>query len=146
MPNRSFHFLRESDHLIVGFSASNPAEERHLFAGVDQVRQTRQVFFAGTDAGPLSDQRTGRTLSREISTAYVAGQHNHANSAVSNCALHRDMQNALELLRVRYQLAVVATLLEQIFRVGLLKISRADFAGGNVRGDGKHWSVASMGI
>src|SRR5271154_3074451 len=56
------------------------------------------------------------------------------------------MKNALELLRVRDHLAVVAAFLEQDFRMSLLKISRADLAGRNMRCDREHRSIASMSI
>ena len=146
MRSRSFNFLRESDDLIVSVFASNSAEERHFLTGVDQLRQTRQVLFTGTDAWPATDQRPRCPLGGHIRTTYVAGQHDHAYPAFSKCALHRDVKHALELLRVRNQLAIVAAFLEQDFRVGLLKISRADLTRGNMRGDRKHRSIASMSV
>src|ERR1700689_2815668 len=58
--NRCFHFLRESDQLIVGVVASDSTEERNFLTGVDQLRQTRQILFTRTDRWPATDERTRR--------------------------------------------------------------------------------------
>src|SRR5208282_1047945 len=114
--------------------------------GVDQLRQTRQVLVAGTDARPVTDQRTGCPLGRKIRTTHVAGEHDHAYPAFTNCALHRDVKNALELLGVRDQLAIMAAFLEKNFRMRLLEVSRADLAAGYMRRDREDRSIAAMSI
>jgi len=44
------------------------------------------------------------------------------------------------------QLAVVAALREELFRVGLLKVSTPDFAARNLRGDRQNGNAAAMTV
>jgi len=60
--------------------------------------------------------------------------------------LHRDLERARHLLRIRDHLAVVATLREEVLRVGLLEVSAADLMGGDLRGNGEHGHTAPVAI
>jgi len=60
--------------------------------------------------------------------------------------LHRDLEDAGHLLGMGNQLAVVAALREELFRVGLLKVSTPDFAARNLRGDRQNGNAAAMTV
>jgi len=70
-------------------------------------------------------------------TRYAAARHR---------GLHRDLERARHLLRMRHQLAVVATLREEVLGVSLLEISAADLIGRDLRSNGENGNTAAVAI
>ena len=89
--------------------------------------------------------RRGRLLDR-IAQGDVSGQGDHRDAAPRERGLHGDLQDAGHLLGLGHQLAVVAALGEEMLRMGLLEVSAADLAAGNLRGDGEDRHTAAVAV
>src|SRR5260370_12468258 len=76
----------------------------------------------------------------------IAGNGNDSNTAFGDGSLHGNLEHARHLLRLRYQLAVMAALREQMLGIGLLKISAANFLARNLCGDGEDWNAAALTV
>src|ERR1700757_5162775 len=76
----------------------------------------------------------------------IAGNGNDSNTALGNCSLHGNLEHARHLLRLRYQLAVMAALREKMFGISLLKISAANFSARNLCGNGDDGNAAALTI
>ncbi len=87
--------------------------------------------------GPLSDG---------IQQGHVAREDDDGDTTTRDRGLHRDLENPGHLLGVGNQLAIVAALREELFRVGLLEVSAPDFAGWNLRGDRENGNAAAMTV
>jgi hypothetical protein len=87
-----------------------------------------------------------RLLFDGLAQGHVSGDGDHRNAAPRERRLHGDLQDAGHLLGLGDQFTVVAALREEVFRLGFLKISAADFTAGNLRGDGENWDAAAMGV
>src|ERR1700751_2214886 len=76
----------------------------------------------------------------------IAGKGNDSNATLGDGGLHRDLQYSRHLLRLRHQFAVMAALREEMFGIGLLKISAANFLARNLCGDGEDWNAAALTV
>src|ERR1700758_154200 len=76
----------------------------------------------------------------------IAGNGNDSNTALGDGGLHGNFEHARHLLRLRYQLAVMAALREEMLGIRLLKISAADFPARNLCGDGEDGNAAALTV
>src|ERR1700747_1342446 len=76
----------------------------------------------------------------------IARKGNDRNTTLGDGRLHGDFEHARHLLRLRYQLAVMAALREDMFGISLLKISTANFSARNLCGDGEDWNAAALTV
>src|ERR1700721_4752248 len=76
----------------------------------------------------------------------VAGQNDHGNSAARGGGSHRSLKRARHLRWSRDQLAVVAALLEQKFRMRLLEIVGTDLGAWNMCRDRENRHGTAMAI
>src|ERR1700745_2350644 len=76
----------------------------------------------------------------------VAGNGNHSNTALRDGSLHGNLEHTRHLFRLRYQLARMAALREEMLGIGLLKISAANFLARNLCGDGEDWNAAALTV
>jgi hypothetical protein len=60
--------------------------------------------------------------------------------------LHGNLKHTGHLFGLRNQLAIVAALREEMFRVGLLEVSAADFIAGDLRRDGQDRNPAAVAV
>mgnify|MGYP003694065471 CR=1 FL=1 len=89
--------------------------------------------------------RRGR-LPHGVAQGDIAREGDDRDAAARHRGLHRDLERARHLLRMRHQLAVVAALREEVLRVGLLEVSAADLVGGDLRGNGENGHTAAVAI
>src|ERR1700757_1862882 len=75
-----------------------------------------------------------------------AGNGNDSNTALRNCSLHGNFEHARHLLRLRYQLAVMAAWRKDMLGIGLLKIPAANLSARNLCGDGEDWNAAALAV
>jgi hypothetical protein len=68
----------------------------------------------------------------------IAGHHHDRHAALPDRLADCDFQGARHLIGVRYELAIVAALLEQDLGMRLLEIAAPDLGRGNLRRDGQH--------
>ena len=87
-----------------------------------------------------------RLLFHRIAQGDVSGDGNHRNSSPRERGLHRNLQNARHLFRLRNQFAIMAALREKMFWFGLLKISTPDFIAWDLRRDGQDGNTATVTI
>ena len=78
-----------------------------------------------------------RFFRRHPGEATSPGQNENADAAARNRILHGNLQETRHLFFGAHQLAVVAASQRQRLRMRFLEKVRADFAGGNLRGDGE---------
>ena len=76
----------------------------------------------------------------------VAGKNDDGYAASRDRRLHRGLEDARHLLWLRDQLAVVAALLEEMFRVGLLEVPAPQLRARNLGGDGDHGNPVALAI
>src|ERR1700757_792922 len=76
----------------------------------------------------------------------IAGNGNDSNTALRNCSLHGNFEHARHLLRLRYQLAVMAAWRKDMLGIGLLKIPAANLSARNLCGDGEDWNAAALAV
>jgi hypothetical protein len=91
-------------------------------------------------------KRQARTFAHRVVQGDVAREDDDRDAAARHRGLHRDLERARHLLRVRHQLAVVATLRKEVLRVGLLKVSAADLTGGDLRGNGENRYAVTVAV
>ena len=100
----------------------------------------------GQTVGLASGKWTLGAFVDGISHRHIAWQGNHCNPASRERSLHRNLEYARHLGRLRDQLAIVAALSKEIVRVSLLKISAADFNAWNLCRDSQHGYAAAVTI
>src|SRR4051812_5852715 len=76
----------------------------------------------------------------------IAGNGNDSNTTFGYGGLHGNLEHARHLLRLRYQLAVMAALREEMLGISLLKISAANFPARYLGGDGEDWNAAALTV
>ena len=76
----------------------------------------------------------------------IARYHDHRHSSLGDCFANGRLNDPRHLGGARDELYVMAALLEQEFRMGLLKVCRADFGTRNVRRNGDDRRTTSMAI
>src|SRR5882724_1948722 len=76
----------------------------------------------------------------------IAGNGNDSNATLGDGGLHGNLEHARHLLRLRYQLAVMAALREEMLGISFLKISTANFPARNLSGDGEDWNAAALTV
>ena len=76
----------------------------------------------------------------------VAGNGDHGDAAAREGGLDCDFKHAGHLLRLRNQLALMAALCKDLLRACFLKIVAANFAAGDLRGNGEHGDAAAVAI
>src|SRR5246127_2879264 len=76
----------------------------------------------------------------------IAGKGNDSDTALRNCSLHGNLEHARHLLRLRYQLAVMAALREEMLGISLLKISATNFPARDLCGNSEDWNAAALAV
>src|SRR6266853_1521683 len=76
----------------------------------------------------------------------IAGNGNDSNTALGDGSLHGNLEHARHLLRLRYQLAVMAALREEMLGISLLKISTANFPARNLCSNSEDWNAAALTV
>ena len=141
-----FNFGRELHQLLVSAGAAAAAHERDIAGVADKLRQLAQLFFRRSDRRQRRMIPVAAGALRGGLQRHVAGQHHHRDAAVNHRFTHGDGQHLRNLFRGGDQLAVVAAFAEQFLRMGLLKIAAADFAGGDVGGNGQYRYMVTMTV
>jgi hypothetical protein len=86
------------------------------------------------------------TLFNGVSQGDISRNDHDGNTAPGDCGLYGNLQDAGHLLGLRNQFAIMAALREEVFRVGLLKISAPNFIAWNLRGDRQDGNAASVTV
>src|SRR5579864_5249094 len=76
----------------------------------------------------------------------IAGKGNDSNTALGDGSLHGNLEHARHLLRLRYQLAVMTALREEMLGISLLKISAANFPARNLCSNSEDWNAAALTV
>src|SRR5216684_4149822 len=76
----------------------------------------------------------------------IAGNGNDGNTAFGDGSLHGNLEHARHVRRLRYQLAVMAALREEMLGISLLKISAANFPARNLCGNSEDWNAAALTV
>jgi hypothetical protein len=90
--------------------------------------------LAGQKTRGFRQRRLGNGLKCDITRNY-----NDRDAAITHRLPDRDLQNAGHLVGAGDQLTIVTALLEQIFRMGFLKIPGTELGRRHLRRNGKHW-------
>jgi hypothetical protein len=81
-----------------------------------------------------------------LTQGHIAWNDDDGNTATRERGLHGDLQDAVHLFGLRNELTIMAALREKMFGVSFLKISAADFAAWNLRGNGQDGNAATMAV
>jgi hypothetical protein len=81
-----------------------------------------------------------------ISQGHIPWNHNDGNATPGNRGLDRNLEHTRHLLGLRDELTIMAALREELFRMGLLKISTPDFSARNLRRNGQNGDAATLAI
>jgi hypothetical protein len=81
-----------------------------------------------------------------VSQSHVARQDDDGNAAPRDCGLYGNFENSGHLVGLRHQFAIVAALREEMFRVGLLEVSAANFIARDLRRDGEDRNPAAVTV
>src|ERR1700726_2392722 len=76
----------------------------------------------------------------------IAGNGNDSNTAFGDGSLHRNLEHARHLLRLRHHLAVMAALREEMLGIRLLKISTANFPARNLCSNRDDGNAAALTV
>ena len=122
------------------------AEDGYSLGAIQKVGEYVEFVFGRAD-GRLN-------LGKMHSASFVDGRPQYhiarngynSNTAPRDCGLHRDLQHAGHLLRLRDQFTIMTALTEELIRMSLLKVSTSDFTARNLRGDGEDGDAAPMAI
>src|SRR5437588_3346019 len=87
-----------------------------------------------------------RFLFHRLAPGDISWHRDYGDAAPGQGCLHRDLENARHLFRVRNQFTVVTALREEMFWMCLLKISAADFRTWDLRGNGQNRNTAPVTI
>src|SRR4029077_15168240 len=126
--------------------ATRTAQNSDLVRPIQEVRKQVEFFRRRTNGwcGFLKVQT--RAVCDGMLKRDIAGNGNDSNTAFGNGSLHGNLENARHLLRLRYQFAVMAALREEMFGIGLLKISAANFPAGNLGGNGEDGNAVALTV
>ena len=126
MHDRGVKFARELDQFGVRAGAAGAPR---IVTFSDPLRT-----FANTAISSSAGHTVGRGWRNALAAVAPASPHgdvsrqgDHRDAPRRKGGLHGDFQHARHLLGLRHQLAVMAALGEEMFRMGFLKISAADF-------------------
>src|SRR4029077_1366226 len=126
--------------------ATRTAQNSDLVRPIQEVRKQVEFFRRRTNGwcGFLKVQT--RAICDGMLKRDIAGNGNDSNTTFGDGSLHGNLEHARHLLRLRYQLAVMAALREEMFGISLLKISTANFLARNLGGDGEDGNAAALTI
>jgi hypothetical protein len=145
MHDRRFERTRECDQLRMRSGTARTAKDGDLLRRVEQLRQCGNFVLGRTHAW-CRLRKMPPPLFDGSAQGHVSGQGNHRNAAARAGGLYGDLQDSGHLLGLGHQFTIVATLRKQMFRVGFLKISAADFMAGNLRRDSEDGHPAAVTV
>ncbi|RML84546.1 hypothetical protein ALQ89_06473 [Pseudomonas amygdali pv. tabaci] len=145
MNNGGAQRIGQCKNLLVSTCTACTAQQGHGFRVVEHVGHRLQVVVCRDDSW-----RRGlnpfRSYIRGFAERYIAGQDDNGNTFLADRRAHGTFQHTGELLGVADQFDEVAALLEQLLRVGFLKVIQADFRGRNVRSNRQHRHAVAMAV
>ena len=144
--DRRVQSARELDQLGVRAGAPGAPEDRDPLRAIQQRRERGDLLVGRAQERLRLGKCQARSVAHRVVQGDIARQDDDRDAAARHRGLHRDLERARHLLRVRHQLAVVATLREEVLRVGLLEVSAADLIGGDLRGNGENGYAAPVAI
>src|SRR5258708_30075936 len=106
-------------------SRPNATEKRHFLCSVEKISKLSQRGIGRANGWALRHRSVDESVIGHGQGSDISGKGNDCNTLFANCRLHRNLECAWHLLRVRNKLAVVAAFLKQSFWMGLLKVHRA---------------------
>src|SRR4029077_16223031 len=124
---------------------SRAAEDRDLFRSIQEFGKDIEFFVRWTNGGFRFVKAYARPRDG-VFQSYVPGQHNHRDATLRDCRLNGGLQDARHLVGIGDELAVVAALREDVFRVSLLKISATNLPTRNVCGNSEDWNTVALTI
>jgi len=116
MHNGSLKLAGHLYQLRMAPGATRAAENGDLFRSIQKFGKDIEFFVRGTNCGFRFVKAYARPMDR-VFQCHVPGQHNHSDAALGDCRLNGGFQNARHLSGIGGQLAVVAALREDLFRV-----------------------------
>src|SRR5258708_29442263 len=126
--------------------AARSTKNGYLLRFIQQCRQGCNFFGRRAHGWRWWGKVQARALFNGIAQRHVARDGNYRNAAPRKCGLNGNLKDAGHLLGVGNELAIVAALREEMFRVGLLKISAPNLIAGNLRGDREHGNPAAVAV
>ena len=143
--NRGAERVGQRNHFVMRSRHAAAAHDRHGFASVKHTRKPLEIGLRGHDGGGFTGT-PARRFGGPFTQRYIAGQHDHGHAALLDGGAHRALQHARKLRRVGDQFDEVAALLEQVLRMGFLKVAEADFRRRNMCGDRQHRLMIAVAI
>ncbi len=140
--------LGELQQLGMGPGASAPAEQRHPAGRIEHPGQRVEVGVPGPHHGRGRHQgaRQGRRVVGHGHEADIAGDDDHRHAALGDGDADRGLDHAGQLRGRGDQFAIVAALLEQVLRVGLLEVAAADLRRGDLGSDGQDGHAGAVRV
>src|SRR5258708_2955209 len=126
--------------------ATRSAEDRPLLCLIENLRQGRQLGLGGTHQRPRLGKMQARLLFDRTAQGNISGQGHDRYTSPRERGLNRDFQDPRHLLRLGNQLAVMAALRKEMFRVGLLKVPASNLLAWNLCRHGEDRNAAAVTV
>ena len=144
MDDRSLELLGDGEQLIVGTLGAGTGEDRRLLALVEGLGRGFDLGRSGDHVRRVGPDLLGGGI--DVGQADVAGNDEDGHAALLDGFAHGDAQQAGHLFGRGDVLNVDAAVAEQLGRMGLLEVVRADLVAGDLCGDGQHGDPRALGV
>ena len=142
--DRGLQALRQGHDLVVGAGRTRAGQDGDPLGRVQGLGGLAQHGVGRDDAGRRVTDHLG--LRGELGEGHVARDHEHGHAPLLDGGPHRGAQHAGHLVRRGDVLHVDGALAEQVLRVGLLEVARADLLRRDVRGDREHRGAGALRV
>ena len=141
----AFNVCRRCDHRVVAAFDTGPGEDRDGAGVVEDRRRPLHRLVVGPHHRAGGDDRPRRPRGPVgLLQEHLTGDHHDGDTALLDGRTHRHLEDPRCHLGRADQFAVDAALPEQVLRVRLLEVLRADLGAWDVRRDRQHRHPAAL--
>ena len=144
MDDRGLELLGDGEQLIMGAFGAGTGEDRRLLALVECLGRGFDLGLRGDHVRRVGLDHLGGGI--DVGQTDVTGDDEDGHAALLDGFAHGDAQQSGHLLGRGDVLDVDAAVTEQLGRVGLLEVVRADLVTGDLGGDGQHGNPRTLGV
>src|SRR5580698_4685258 len=132
--------------LRMGTLTTCAGQDRYAFCFLQDRSRSRQVLTWWQQCRVVAEKSKSRSRKGTVFVRDVAGQNNDCYAPLRYCRAHGYGKNPGHLVRLGDHATIVATVLEYLLRICLLKICCSQFGTGNLRGNREHWNATAMTV
>ena len=127
---------------------AHPAPPRivTLFGLVQDASPARRLHLRPDRRSASAAENAAAVFCSCLAQCDVAGDRDDRDTPARDRRLHRDLEHARHLFRLRHELAIVAALRQRGVRDASPEVTAANFSAGNLRGNGEHGNTAAVAV